>query len=75
MAKRIINIKPGEVVEIRVQENSEDKDFYSVTEVAKMVGLNYYTIQRHIAENRLETIKIGRSHRISKESLTKYLNQ
>ena len=64
MAKRIINIKPGEVVEIRVQENSEDKDFYSVPEVAKIVGLNYYTIQRHITQGKIQAIKIGRSHRI-----------
>jgi excisionase family DNA binding protein len=73
MSKRIINIQPGESIEIRVVEKKE-KDFYTVREIADMVGLNYYTIQRHITEGKLVGNKLGRSHKISQENLNKYLN-
>ena len=72
MAKRVIHIKPGESVEIRVSEKDE-KDYYTVQEVADKVGLNYYTVQKHIADGKLIGNKIGRSHRISKENYQKYL--
>ena len=46
----------------------------NVREIADMVGLNYYTIQRHITEGKLVGNKLGRSHKISQENLNKYLN-
>lgn len=79
MSKRVIHIKPGQSVEIRVGKtktheiSTEEKEFYTIQEVADKVGLNYYTIHRHIKEGKLLVEKIGRSNRVSIENLNKYL--
>lgn len=70
MNKKIITLKPGESVEIRMET---EKDFYTLNEVADKVGLSYYTVHRHIKAGFLKVDKIGRSNRVSQENLDAYL--
>jgi excisionase family DNA binding protein len=72
MTKRIINLKPGETVEIRMAETPSE-DYFTIKEVAAKVGLNYYTVHSHIKQGFLTVEKIGRSNRVSKENLETYL--
>lgn len=70
MTKRIITIKPGESIEIRMET---DEDYFTLKEVADKARLSYWTIHRHIKEGHLIVEKIGRSNRVSKENLETYL--
>lgn len=45
--------------------------FYSVQEVAEILGLSEQTIRKLIHEGKLEALRLGRTYRISYESLTK----
>ncbi len=45
--------------------------FYSVQEVAEILSLSEQTIRKLIHEGKLEALRLGRTYRISYESLIK----
>ena len=52
----------------------DNKDFYSIAEVAKHLGVSIKTIRRHIAAGSLNSVKIGNVYRIPKDALTQFIN-
>ena len=48
--------------------------YYSVNEVAKIVGVKPQTIRRHIKDKILFAEKPGKNHRISESNLKLYIN-
>lgn len=51
------------------------KDFYSVTEVAKVLGISGERIRKKIQEKKMSATKIGGYWIISREDLSKYLER
>jgi len=49
------------------------ENYYTVPETAKMLKLSELTIRRYCEANKIEAFKIGRSWRITEESLNKFL--
>lgn len=45
------------------------KDFYSTTEVAKLIGVSRITVFRRIKSGRIKAEKIGRTYAIPREEL------
>jgi len=48
--------------------------FYTVTEVAEYLKVSQYTIRRYIKNREINSVKLGKFHRISEEALETYLN-
>ena len=53
----------------------EEKDFYSIAEVAEHLSLSQKSIRRYIASGQLGAVKIGSTYRIPKGALTFFINQ
>jgi excisionase family DNA binding protein len=49
--------------------------YFSVSQVAKMLGVNNQTIRRHIHAGKLEATQVGSVFRISEEELNKYIGE
>lgn len=49
------------------------KKFYKVSEVAEITGFKQGTIRNKISAGEIESIKIGGSTRITKESLERFI--
>ncbi len=49
------------------------KDFMSVSEVAKTLGMSKATVNRRIKEGKIRAYKLGSVYRIKKEDLLSYL--
>lgn len=47
--------------------------FYSVDEVAELLGLHVKTVRNHVREGRLKAVRAGRRYRISREALAEFL--
>ena len=45
------------------------KEYYTVQQVAAIVGLHEKTVQRYIREGRIKALKIGKSWRVTKKDL------
>jgi excisionase family DNA binding protein len=54
---------------------AEQRQFYTVEEVATMLRVSKETIRRLIAEGRLEGVRVGHQVRISKDALDKFLGK
>jgi excisionase family DNA binding protein len=52
-----------------------DKDFLSVTDVSKLIGVSRWTIQRMIKRGQLKAVPFGRKHIISKKQVENLFNQ
>lgn len=50
-----------------------DKQFYTMKEVAELVGSHYMTIYNHVQIGKLKSVKVGGKILISKENLDQYL--
>lgn len=53
----------------------EVKDFYSIANVAKQLGLSQKSIRRYIASGQLGAVKIGSSYRIPKGAIEHFINR
>ena len=51
----------------------EDKAFYTVTDLAKLFGINHVTVRNLIKRGDIRAMKIGRSLRVSEAALSEYL--
>lgn len=47
--------------------------FYSVDEVAELLGLHVKTVRNHVREGRLKAVRAGKRYRISREALEEFL--
>ena len=56
-------------------ELPEDKLFWSVEEVADLLGVNYQLIYRQVREGKLPALRVGRIYRIKKADLEAYLER
>ncbi len=54
--------------------NTMEEQFYSIEEVAKMLKVAYLTVYRWVQSGKLRSVKAGKQHRISKQSLDSFLN-
>lgn len=50
-----------------------NKDYYTVEQISKMLGLHSKTIQRYIREGKLRASKIGKSWRINGHDLSVFI--
>lgn len=48
--------------------------FYSINDVAKLLGLSIKTVRRYIAAGSLQSITIGGVYRIPKQALEEFIN-
>ncbi|WP_441247998.1 helix-turn-helix domain-containing protein [Kitasatospora sp. McL0602] len=46
---------------------SEDRELYSVGEVAERLGLHVRTVRNYVRDGRLKAVRIGKQYRISRE--------
>ena len=51
----------------------EFKEFYSVEEAQELLNVNRDTVYRYLKKGIIESIKLGKEHRITGESLKKAL--
>ena len=56
------------------QVDMENKDYYSIAEVAEHLSLSQKSIRRYIASGQLGAVKIGSSYRIPKGALEYFIN-
>ncbi|MEU3057938.1 helix-turn-helix domain-containing protein [Streptomyces griseus] len=49
---------------------NDERELYSVGEVAELLGLHVRTVRNYVREGRLKAVRIGKQYRISKEDLT-----
>lgn len=47
---------------------------YSITDVAKILGVTYRTVLNYKKEGKLAFVQIGKQYRISEDNLRKFLN-
>lgn len=50
------------------------QDYLTIVETAKLLRVCDRTIRRQIKEGKLKAYKVGRSYRITQESIQEYLN-
>ncbi|MHA1330914.1 MAG: helix-turn-helix domain-containing protein [Candidatus Hodarchaeales archaeon] len=43
------------------------KEFYTLNDIAELLGLNWRTVQRYVKDGRIKAIKVGRQWRIPAE--------
>ena len=56
------------------QDTMEEKDYYSIAEVADHLSLSQKSIRRYIASGQLGAVKIGANYRIPKGALEYFIN-
>jgi excisionase family DNA binding protein len=55
---------------------NKKKDYYTLKEVAGLTNLSHSTIMRHVRENVLKTVTIGKTtKRVTKEDLENYIKR
>jgi excisionase family DNA binding protein len=55
---------------------NKKKDYYSLKEVANMLGISHSTVMRHVRDNILQTVTIGKTtKRVTKEDLDNYIKR
>ena len=47
---------------------------FTINELAELLNVSQKTIRRHISSGKIESTRVGGVHRISKKSLTSFLN-
>ncbi|MFJ7086032.1 helix-turn-helix domain-containing protein [Streptomyces griseus] len=47
---------------------NDERELYSVGEVAELLGLHVRTVRNYVREGRLKAVRIGKQYRISKEN-------
>ena len=52
----------------------EEKDFYSIDEIAEKLGISIKSVRRMVASGELKSVKIRNLYRISKEAYDDFLN-
>lgn len=53
----------------------EEKEFYSIDEIATKLGISVKSVRRMVASGELPSIKIRNLYRVSKEDLNKYIKR
>jgi len=67
------NVDTTQVMENKTQP---DERFYSITELAKILGLQYKTVQRIIRSGELVAYRVRpRTYRISRTNIDQFLEQ
>ena len=56
------------------QEDMDNKDFYSIAEVADQLSVSQKSIRRYIAAGQLGAVKVGGNYRIPKGALEYFIN-
>jgi len=56
-------------------KSTENKQFYSTNEVAKLLGISRIAVFKKIKAGEIKAIKIGRNYVIAKEDLPQILGQ
>lgn len=51
----------------------KEESYYTIEEVARLLKVAYMTVYRWIKAGKLDSVKAGKQHRISKSALEKYL--
>lgn len=51
-----------------------EKDFYSITDVAQILGVHYQSVRNYMKRGQLQYVKIGHNVRISKDALRAFIN-
>ena len=54
---------------------SLQKPFYSLEEIAEMLGVTYQLIYRLVRSGEIPAVRLGRLYRVSKPDLERYLEQ
>lgn len=53
----------------------EERDFYSIDEIAAHLGMSVKSIRRHVAAGTLDSVKIGTTYRIPRAALLDFINR
>lgn len=54
--------------------NSDQKEFYTAEEIAKILGYNIMTIYRYIKAGKIKAYKVGKEFRISSKNFEDFLS-
>ncbi len=55
--------------------NTNQKEFYTAEEIAKLLSYNIMTIYRYIKAEKLNAYKVGKEFRINKEDFNSFLEK
>jgi len=53
----------------------DNKAYYTTEEIAKMLSIHVATVRRWIREGKLPAILLGKSYRVAKEDLRRFLEE
>jgi excisionase family DNA binding protein len=53
----------------------EERDFYSVDQVAELLGLHGRTVRTYVRDGRLKAVRIGRQYRIARSDLHRFTGE
>jgi excisionase family DNA binding protein len=53
----------------------QNKAYYTTEEIAKMLTIHVVTVRRWIREGKLPAILLGKSYRVTKEDLRRFLEE
>lgn len=61
----------------RIQEDRESVDgltpLYTVSQVAKYLGVHTHTVYRYLAEGRMKAVRIGQTYRFTAKNINDYI--
>lgn len=55
--------------------NSDQKEFYTAEEIAKILGYNIMTIYRYIKAGKIKAYKVGKEFRIKVKDFNSFLDK
>ncbi|TEB11010.1 Helix-turn-helix domain protein [Pelotomaculum sp. FP] len=53
----------------------DDREILTIEQVAELLQMNYYTVYRKVASGEIPASKIGRSWRVLKKDVLKYVEK
>jgi excisionase family DNA binding protein len=54
---------------------SNDAEYLSISQIAKQLGVSWFTVRRWIENDELPALKLGNQYRVSKKDYEKFLQQ
>ncbi|SDQ88108.1 DNA binding domain-containing protein, excisionase family [Thermostaphylospora chromogena] len=61
--------------DVREEEGTMAREFYSVEQVAERLGLHVRTVRNYVRDGRLKATRIGRRYRIAREDLDAFIGR